>query len=283
MPTIGVRRGHRDMAFLPVHIAVTTLVALAGLTAIELRLYESPLSYGPVTIVSSLAVLGLIAYARYFVGLSWLSASVVYLLLFWTFHFGMTFTTVLFPDVLLKFEDWQLEWLAWPNVRVGMLLGVIGAAGFLLGSGLFAKRPSVSAPEAGDREWGIYVGGWLIMLGGIGSSWLFVALNVGTAVFAEGYLSFLALSGSTMARNTPRTREPGLSAGGLRSPRAAMDEATGCMGRMPGAARAGPGGASRSDDRARRSCGGFVVPRSAAQPRNVDSGASRGARRDTGD
>ena len=49
------------------HIAVTILVALAGLTAIELRLYESPLSYGPVTIVSGLAVLGLIAYARYFV------------------------------------------------------------------------------------------------------------------------------------------------------------------------------------------------------------------------
>jgi O-antigen polysaccharide polymerase Wzy len=187
------------VAFLPIHIVVTVLVAIASVSAIELRLYESPLSHGPIAIATGLTVFGLIAYARYFVRLSWLSASVVYLLLFWMFHFGMTFTAVLFPDVLLEFEDWQLEWFGWPNVRVGMLLGVIGAAGFVFGSGLLTRRPSRNATLRGDTERGLYIGGWLIMLSGIASSWVFVALNVGlTTVFSEGYLSFLALAGSTI-------------------------------------------------------------------------------------
>src|SRR4029434_3618044 len=165
--SVGLARNGRHVAFLPIHIAVTVLVAIVSLSAIELRLYESPLSHVPITVATSLAVLGLIAYARFFVCLSWLSASVAYLLLFWMFHFGMTFTAVLFPDVLLEFEDWQLEWLGWPSVRVSMLLGVIGAAGFVLGTGLLTRRPRTNTALPGDTERGLYIGGWLIMLSGI--------------------------------------------------------------------------------------------------------------------
>ena len=178
---------------------VPTLAAVAGLTAIELRLYESPLSHDPITVATSLTVIGLIAYSRYFLRLRWLTATNVYLVLFWMFHFGLTFTVVLFPGVLLKFEDFEIDWLVWPNVRVGMLLGLIGAAGFVLGAGFFARGPVTEAVPATDRDRGIYVGGWLIMLVGTIASIVFVALNVGlAAIYAEGYPRFLQLSSTTM-------------------------------------------------------------------------------------
>ena len=99
----------------------------------------------PVTIrlprLTGLAIIGLIAYARYFLRLPWLSASVVYLLLFWIFHCGMTFTAVWFPSVLARLEGDEIDWYQWPNVRIAMLLSVIGAAGFVFGLGLFEGRP----------------------------------------------------------------------------------------------------------------------------------------------
>ena len=104
-PTVPVHAGQvraRDLAFLPIHIVIPTLAAVAGLTAIELRLYESPQSYNPITVATSVTVIALIAYSRYVLQLKWLSASNVYLALFWMFHFGLTFPAVLFPDVLLE-------------------------------------------------------------------------------------------------------------------------------------------------------------------------------------
>ena len=95
----------------------------------------------------------------------------------------------------------------------------------------------------------MYVGGWLIMLGGIASSWLFVALNVGlTAVFSEGYLSFLALSGATMLGTLLGLANLGclLAICGARGREWMKPLAVWVV--VPGAARADPGCASRSDD-----------------------------------
>ena len=91
-----------QVAFLPLHIVTIALVLAAGLTAIVLRLYEPSGSHDPIAAASGLAILGLIGYARYFLRLPWLSASVVYLWLFWIFHCGMTFTAVWFPSVLAR-------------------------------------------------------------------------------------------------------------------------------------------------------------------------------------
>jgi hypothetical protein len=92
---------HR-VAFMPLHVVTTALVVTAGLGPIALRLYEPLESHAPIAAASGLAILGLIAYARYFLRLPWLSASVVYLSLFWIFHCGMTFTAVLVPSVLCR-------------------------------------------------------------------------------------------------------------------------------------------------------------------------------------
>jgi hypothetical protein len=189
----------RLVAFLPVHIALTTLVMTVGLGAIGLRLYDSPSSHAPIAVATGLAVIGLTAYARYFLRLPWLSASVVYLVLFWIFHFGMTFTAVLVPSVLTPLSDGQIEWFRWPSVRMAMILGVIGAAGFVFGAGFFATRSSTREANSPDRTHypGLYGGGWLIMSGGITASVLVIAQNVGLGVFSMGYLDFLSLTGST--------------------------------------------------------------------------------------
>ena len=79
-----------------------------------------------------------------------------------------------------------------------MLLGLIGASGFVLGRGFFAYRPVTENAPATDRDRGVYLGGWLIMLVGIAASIVLVARNVGLAVFSQGYLRFLELSSTTM-------------------------------------------------------------------------------------
>jgi hypothetical protein len=189
----------RLVAFLPLHIALTTLVMTVALVAIGLRLYDSPDGHAPIAMATGLAGIGLIAYARYFLGLRWLSASVVYLMLFWMFHFGMTFTATLIPSVLTRLEDYEIEWLYWPNVRFAMILGVIGAAGFVFGVGFFAGRSStaIARPSKRAHDPGLYIGGWLIMLIGIATSVVVVARYVGLEIFSVGYMSFLAMAQST--------------------------------------------------------------------------------------
>ncbi len=166
------------VAFLPLHIVVTTLVAVVGVGAIGLQLYESPESHDPIAVATGATAIGLIAYARYFLRLPWLSASVVYLMLFWMFHFGMTFTAAVFPSALLRLQDWQIEWFYWPNVRMAMILGLIGAAGFVFGVGsspIVSRRARPTSVD-GSEDRRLYIGGWLIMLVGIAASIAVVAV-----------------------------------------------------------------------------------------------------------
>jgi hypothetical protein len=159
-----------QVAFLPLHIVTTALFFVGGVAAITLRLYEPLGSHDAIAAITGLAIIGLIAYARYFLRLPWLSPSVVYLLLFWIFHCGMTFTAVWFPSVLTDLEAGDLEWYYWPNVRLAMLLSVIGAAGFVFGMGLFGR--SRVAPDTdvtvGEHVPALYAAGWVVMLVGLG-------------------------------------------------------------------------------------------------------------------
>src|SRR5687768_14876011 len=90
----------RAVALPPLHLAVTALVLAWTFAALWLRLHEDPASYEAIAIVSGLTGLGLVAYARWGLRLSWMSAPLVYLMLLWVFHFGMTFTTTAVPSTL---------------------------------------------------------------------------------------------------------------------------------------------------------------------------------------
>jgi hypothetical protein len=189
----------QEVAFLPLHIVLTGLVVVAGLTTIALRVYEFPARHTPIAVATGATVIGLIAYARYFLHRPWISASVVYLMLFWMFHFGMTFTAAVFPSVLAPLPDEDIEWFYWPNVRMSMILGVLGAVGFVFGVGLVADRRATEPVQTTDRvhDAGLYLIGWPMMLVGIAASAAVLVQNGGLAVFSLSYLEVLNLGGST--------------------------------------------------------------------------------------
>jgi hypothetical protein len=189
--TVRLLPSRADVALVPVHIAVTLLVALLGLSAIALDLYVLEASHTPLAVASGLTVLGLLVYMRYFLGLPWLSASGAYLLLFWIFHCGMTFTAVLVPSVLDSIEEYELEWFSWPNVRLSMLLSVIGAAGFVFGVGLLQHRSFRYRPAGPIQpEPALYWCGWVTMIAGLFGTLAVLAVSGGPEIFSMTYLEF---------------------------------------------------------------------------------------------
>jgi oligosaccharide repeat unit polymerase len=191
-PRARVQPGRKDVAFLPLHIAVTALVVTLSLGSIGLWVYEAPESHTALAIVTGIAGLGLIAYSRYFLRLPWGSAPVLYLILFWTFHFGMTFTAVLVPSVLTKIPEDELEWFYQSSTRMSMLLSVVGAASFVLAIGFFARRVVAPRPIETLYEPALYIVGWSLLLIGSALLVLIFAQNGGPAVFSMDVLEFRA-------------------------------------------------------------------------------------------
>jgi len=185
----------RDITFLPLHVVLVALVVLLSLGAIGVSIYEPPESHRLIAIATGATAAGLIAYARYFLRLPWLSAPVVYLVLFWTFHFGMTFTAVLFPSVLAKISDQDLSWFFYPSTRLAMLVSLVGAASFVLAIGFFTRRGRALqplTPISSDNEPALYIMGWLLQLAGTALVVVVLAQNGGLAVFSMDVLEFRA-------------------------------------------------------------------------------------------
>jgi hypothetical protein len=85
-----------------------------------------------------------------------------------------------------------------------MILGLIGATGFVFGVGLFGNRPATRHVEAAENahDSALYGVGWLVMLAGIAASVVIVAQHGGLAVFSLGYLNFGSVFGPTMLPTT---------------------------------------------------------------------------------
>jgi hypothetical protein len=193
--------GRSEAVFLPVHLTLMMLVITLTLGAIGTRIYESPSNHAALAVVTGLAGIGLIAYARYFLRLPWLSGSLVYLTLLWVFHFGFTFTAVLVPSMLTKFMDEELEWLSFESTRLSMILGLIGVSGFVASVGLFARWQTLEAPPAQvSARPALYTIGWVIMVSAIAlAAWVLMQFG-GLAVLSMTYLEYRAtvLNGSMM-------------------------------------------------------------------------------------
>jgi len=179
--------------FLPLHAIAMALVVLACLAAIASGAYALPSAYVPVSVTSAIAICALMVYLRYAVGLSWMSGSMMYLLLFWLLHFGLTFTSVVYPSALESSEVQELAWLAEMNTRVAMIVAVIGAAGFVFAAGLFARpvreTPGAAFDDAADGgdDPTMRVLGWVLMAFGFGVVLYAIYLHGGTSVFGMGY------------------------------------------------------------------------------------------------
>jgi hypothetical protein len=190
---LPVPRPATHPAVLPLHIALLSLVAIVALAAITLRLHEPRQNHTAIAVACGLAVIVLIVYGRYVLQRPWLSASLVYLMLFWMFHYGLAFTAVVVPDVLTSMDDVAVLWLYRPAVRLTLILGVLGAAGFLLGVGLLTEHPPGHVDVETLRrahDPGLYTCGWLLMLVGLAGTAVTLLAHGGVGVFAMGYQVF---------------------------------------------------------------------------------------------
>lgn len=186
------------MAFLPLHVAAMLLVTAVCLGIIGLGLHEDTANYRAFAWGTALGGFALIAYARYALRLPWISASIVYLGLLWIFHFGMTLSTELAPNLLDDFADWQLEWLYLPNTRIAMLLGILGMVGFLLGVGFFWGPGSEDTkPKEMDTDMGLFVGGWISLVVGIIVTVAVLVQYLGFGLLGADYGVFLELAQTT--------------------------------------------------------------------------------------
>ena len=179
--------GNGPFALLPLHASIVGLVLLMAFATVMSQTHLLVSAHGAVAVSSGVAVMVLIAYMRYGLGFPWLSAVVVYLLLFWMFHFGMAFTGVLAPWALDELHSADVNWLFLPNARVAMLIAVIGAAGFAATAGLFAPRAHAETSHHGGSRT-VYVAGWLLMLTGMTGAVIFLFLAGGLGIFSMGYM-----------------------------------------------------------------------------------------------
>lgn len=170
-PPIARSHLERAIPIAPVlNVIVVGAIALATYAAITSRVYEAEGMHDSVTLVCGGAVIGMMFHARYILRLSWLSPTMVYLILFWMFHYGLTFTSVVAPAALSSLGERQLAWLGWPNVRLAMLISLLGVCGFLLAVGFAIDGEPVSSRPSPEtlHDATLHAVGWAVMLAGLG-------------------------------------------------------------------------------------------------------------------
>jgi hypothetical protein len=177
----------------PVHFAVIGLFILGIALLIVTQSYEAAGNQNLLTVASGLVLLALVFYARYALGFPWLSASLMYLILLWVFHFGLSFPAALDPGVLATMQEWEVAWLFAPAARLAMLLATLGGAAFVAGAALFAPRGGHAAretPHEGVRV--LRLVGWTLMVAGMAGSMFFLARYGGTGLFSISYVELMA-------------------------------------------------------------------------------------------
>jgi hypothetical protein len=185
-------RDQPSLQLLPIHVVVTGFAALGVFAVWSSGLQDDAANRDAIAVACGLSVAGLIVYVRYVLGMPWISAPMVYLVLLWMFHYGLTFTAALVPDVLATVEEGGIDWLQSPNVGVAMILGVVGALGFVFGLGIVAaRRQRLRAPSREPvPDLLLFNTGWLLLLGGLSVSALILVRGGGRAILAMGYMEF---------------------------------------------------------------------------------------------
>jgi oligosaccharide repeat unit polymerase len=190
-PAVRPAPPESNLLFAPVHLAVTVAIVLACVVLLSSDVVAPDSTFAAAAVGCGLVVLALIAYLRIVVGLPWLSASIGYLTLFWMFHYGLAFTSIVLPGTVRNFEPWEINWMYGPNVRVAMVLAVIGAAGFVGGVGMMVHRTPGTRTRPDPREDVVlFRAGWALLVLGLAGSAFFIFQAGGLGVFSLGYLDF---------------------------------------------------------------------------------------------
>ncbi len=189
---VGVITAERPGLWHVSHLVVVGAVLLLAALPLASGRYEDADSQQAFAVGSGAAVIALLLYTHYGLGFAWLSATGLYLAMFWMFHFGLSFVAALVPDVLTDYYQPEIAWLFQPNGRLAMMLGVIGATGFVCGAGLFGPPATVvdrsRRHHPGDPT--LHRAGWMLMLLGMTAAVALLLQRGGLGIFSMGYLPF---------------------------------------------------------------------------------------------
>jgi hypothetical protein len=183
----------RALTTLPVHLALTAIVVVAGTFGILVGWHEPSRAHDAIAITTGVVGVALILWVRYGLRVPWASATLLYLALLWLFHFGLTFTTALVPSSMKTLSDEDFEWLFSLTTRKSMLLALAGAGAYAAAAGAFAAatNPSRAIPEV-EHDDVLYWTGSLIMAVGLAGVIFILATSGGPALLSMSYLDFRA-------------------------------------------------------------------------------------------
>jgi hypothetical protein len=146
-------------------------------------------------VVSGLLAAAIIFFFKRSQCLGWLSPPVIYMVIFWLFHFGLIVPGAIAPGILFAFIPSYLRFFMWPEATIAVLASLLFIAAFSLGA--LRKRNGEKPPGTMTRSKApeLIMAGWVSLIVGFG---LFAAflLKFGITTFFISYEDFFFLSSS---------------------------------------------------------------------------------------
>jgi hypothetical protein len=190
----SVRAGSQD----PLRGRVLALATFSGLAALALlavaEMYEGLGAYPQAEwFISGMLGLLIIGVHRWILRVQWLSPALMYMFIFWAFHFGLVFPAAMIPGVLDNLPEWTIGWLSHGDVSLAAVLCLLFLMSFCCGFAvvLRTKRPAAGRSEV-ERSRHLCATGWIVLVIGFG----FMVANImahGIGVFWLSYDEFFLL------------------------------------------------------------------------------------------
>lgn len=140
---------------------------------------------------------GIVVFFRRGLRADWLHPAVVYMIIFWLFHFGLVFPAALDPDILFSMAPWYYQYFSRPEAGTAVIAALLFMAFFAWGASLLSSpRPVRAESKKRFRTPELVLGGWAMILLGLGILVSFV-ITYGIQVFFLPYSDYIEIS------NTP--------------------------------------------------------------------------------
>jgi oligosaccharide repeat unit polymerase len=172
------------------HLFLVISAALIIVLAAAIGIHNRRDMLLPISLLSGLVGIGIILYARYCIGLAWMSISVLFLMQLWLYNFGLTFIAVFVPSVISALKE--NTWYYLPPTRMALLMSLLAMTSYTLGVVIMHKnvRKKISNSSIWPHDSSLYIIGWTIMLLGLLGSLGHTFLMGGFGVLNMGYIAF---------------------------------------------------------------------------------------------
>jgi oligosaccharide repeat unit polymerase len=172
-------------------LAISVFYILAGVLYIE----KTEKAWRLFWLVGGLLALVIIALFKHSQRLDWLSPPVLYMIVFWLFHFGLVFPGAIIPDIIFSLPPWYVHFFTSPDTSIAVFVSLLFLTAFCWGAA--CRSGSYRRIRKGEEEVnpGLRMVGIASILIGVGIFMAFV-LSHGIATFFQSYNEFFLISGA---------------------------------------------------------------------------------------